>query len=49
MKLGKMLLLMLLLAIGKVAYADCQSAGKTYPEGKVIGPYICQDGKWVRR
>jgi len=46
---GKMLLLICLLFTGNVVYADCQSAGKTYPEGKVVGPYICKDGKWVRR
>lgn len=29
--------------------ADCLYNGKSYPEGTVMGPYICRDKKWVKR
>jgi hypothetical protein len=28
-------------------HADCIYNGVAYPEGTVIGPYICKEGKWV--
>ncbi len=27
--------------------SGCIYNGETYAQGTVIGPYICQDGKWV--
>lgn len=30
-----------------LAFADCKYNGKSYPEGTIIGPYVCKDGKWV--
>ena len=32
-----------------IAYADCIYDGVSYPEGTQIGPYICSNGKWVRK
>jgi hypothetical protein len=37
------------LMFANVLFADCQSGGKTYPEGKRVGPYVCESGKWVRK
>lgn len=30
-------------------YAECSYNGQVYSEGTVIGPYVCKDGKWIRR
>ncbi len=30
----------------KIAIADCTYNGKTYPEGTVLGPYVCSNGQW---
>lgn len=38
-----------LLLIVSTSYADCKSGDKVYPEGKRVGPYVCEDGKWVRK
>ncbi len=32
-----------------MAFADCTFNGITYPEGTVIGPYVCSDGIWIER
>lgn len=46
----KLLLVLLLVTMSVSAvYADCWYNGRTYPEGTVIGPYVCSDGKWVAR
>lgn len=29
------------------AFADCTYNGKQYPEGTVIGPYVCDGDEWV--
>lgn len=39
----------ILLTFSRSVFADCSYNGETYPEGTVIGPYVCSDGKWVRR
>lgn len=39
--------LLLLLSLAAAARADCIYEGVSYPEGTVIGPYVCRDGKWV--
>lgn len=38
-----------LLLLVSTSYADCTSGDKVYPEGKKVGPYVCEDGKWVRK
>jgi len=40
--------LAIILASSGSVYAECSYNGKTYPEGTILGPYICSDGKWVR-
>ena len=48
--MGKTIFLLVLLALfAQPVLADCEYNGKTYPEGTVIGPYVCKDGKWVRK
>lgn len=37
----------LMLAVPAFANAGCVYNGKVYPEGTVIGPYTCSNGKWV--
>jgi len=37
----------LLMASSGVVYASCFYDGQQYPEGAVIGPYICSGGQWV--
>ncbi len=39
----------MLLVLGSVSYADCVHQGQIYPEGTVMGPYICVNGEWIRR
>jgi hypothetical protein len=34
------------LMLSNIAIADCTYNGKTYPEGTVIGPYVCSNGQW---
>ncbi len=29
--------------------AECQYNGQAYPEGTVLGPMICSDGRWQQR
>ena len=41
-------ILALVLLSGK-AFADCRQGDRTYGEGEKVGPYTCQDGKWVRK
>jgi len=36
------------LALFGTANADCTYDGTVYPEGTIIGPYVCSGGKWVR-
>lgn len=41
--------LVLVLTLGSNAvFAACMYNGKEYPEGSVIGHYVCVDGKWVK-
>ncbi len=47
--LKKFALTLLLLMMGHVANADCTYDGVTYPEGAIIGPYVCTGGQWVKR
>jgi hypothetical protein len=32
-----------------IAGADCTYNGVTYPEGTIIGPFVCNNGQWVPR
>jgi hypothetical protein len=45
----KIAVVLLLSVTANVGNADCLYRGKGYPEGTVIGPYICKDGQWVRK
>jgi len=31
------------------ALADCVLNGVSYPEGAVVGNYVCKDGRWQKR
>ncbi|MDC9729030.1 MAG: hypothetical protein PSN04_06840 [Methyloprofundus sp.] len=33
--------------LSTAALAECTYDGEKHPEGTVIGPYTCSDGKWV--
>ena len=41
------LVISLLAASSAYVHASCTYDGKVYPEGTVIGPYVCTDGEWV--
>jgi len=43
------LLIVAILLFGTVSFADCVYGDKSYSEGAIRGPYICIDGKWIRR
>ena len=42
------LALALVSALAAPALADCTRNGVRVPEGTVMGPFKCVDGKWVR-
>jgi len=39
---------LLVLAFAAPALADCVLNGVRYPEGAVVGNYICKDGRWQK-
>lgn len=48
----KMMLLLagaLVFSIASPVFADCTSNGKSYVSGAEVGPYTCQEGKWVKK
>jgi len=47
--LKKLAIILLLSATAHVVNADCIYGGVKYPEGSIIGPFICSGGQWVRR
>ena len=51
MKRSSSIFFILLLLAGTIstAYADCIKDGVKYPEGAVVGGFICQNGQWVKR
>ena len=44
-----LLILFLFAAWANSVRADCWYNGRIYPEGTVIGPYVCSGGQWVTR
>lgn len=42
-------LILIFLMSSNIAMANCSYNGKSYPGGTKIGPYVCSDGKWVKR
>lgn len=43
-------LAVLMILIGSSqAVADCVFNGKPVPEGKRVGPLVCENGKWVEK
>lgn len=48
MKILMYLILFLMLSVA-IAQADCVYNGASYPEGTILGPYICTNGQWVFR
>lgn len=38
-----------MLISANIVYADCSYNGTLYPEGTIIGPYMCSNGQWIRR
>ncbi len=45
----KSILTVFLLISASTAQADCVYNGVIYPEGTIIGPYICIGTQWVIR
>jgi hypothetical protein len=45
----KLLFFVLCLGLSTLAEADCSYNGATYPEGTVMGPYVCSGNQWVNR
>lgn len=41
--------LLLLAVTMSTVYADCYKDGQRYPEGSVVGGFVCKNGDWVRR
>ena len=45
--MNRLVISILLLMFASVSQADCIYNGKSVSEGTVIGPYTCENGKWV--
>lgn len=45
----KLIFSFLLLLLVGTASADCIYNGSVYPEGTVMGPYVCVNNGWVKR
>lgn len=43
------IVLTILLLVGAVQSQACIHNGISYPEGTILGPYICSGGTWVPR
>jgi len=43
------LLALLLSTLANSVSANCWYNGAQYPEGTVIGPYVCSGGQWIRK
>lgn len=43
------LLAVLVLSISATYAQACMHNGVEYPEGTIIGPYVCSGGTWVQR
>lgn len=43
----KILFVFLFLLLAGTAYANCVYNGNVYPEGTVIGPYVCVNNQWI--
>ena len=31
------------------AFASCTQGGRTYADGDKVGPFVCDNGRWIRR
>ena len=47
--LKRVLLVLVLSLWANAASAECSYNGVGYPEGTVLGPYVCSNGQWVPR
>jgi hypothetical protein len=45
----KSLFFVVCLGLSSIAVADCTYDGVVYPEGTVMGPYVCSGNEWVNR
>ncbi len=45
----KLSMLIGILLLSNIAVADCSYNGQDFPEGTVIGPYVCVNGEWITR
>jgi hypothetical protein len=45
----KPIFFILLLVLSAPTMADCSYNGGVYPEGTVMGPYVCAGNQWVGR
>ena len=43
----KYVIFSLILIVAAPVFADCLYDGSNYPEGTIIGPYICQGSEWI--
>ncbi len=44
---GYALLMLAFFAVSNAVVADCIYNGKTYNEGSKIGPYVCENTRWI--
>ncbi len=43
------IILLVISLVSTSSYADCISDGKKYKQGDRVGPFVCENGRWVRR
>jgi hypothetical protein len=45
----RLIFIFLLFQLAGTASADCIYNGDVYPEGTVIGPYVCAENGWANK
>jgi hypothetical protein len=45
----KISIIILFFLLTSTAFANCIYNGNEYPEGTVIGPYVCVNGQWKNK
>jgi hypothetical protein len=49
MHIKRWVLALVVLLYGELSFADCTFNGVNYPDGTVLGPYVCSGTQWVVR
>ena len=49
MRIKRIALVIIALLYGELSFADCTYNGVNYPNGTVLGPYVCSGTQWVIR